>query len=299
MAEEEIVETEPFLNKWTEQKVAYNQRDLLLYAVGIGCDELNFTYEHDEDFEAFPLYPIVLGFKGTDQDVVSFPSEAMSEGPPMPPLPGIKVGLDGERYIEKLAPLDPEGAELTCKARIIGVHKRGSGASVEREDLIQDANGKTIYRIVSGSFLVGAKNFKDSGETNSEKVDVPKRAPDASLEMPTTETQAHVYRLSGDYNPLHIDPSFAQMSGFKKPILHGLCSLGITTRAVIQQYCDGKAEKFRSIKARFAKPVLPGDTLVVEMWKEGNKVIVQTKNKTTGDVCINNAYVMLNPDAKL
>lgn len=295
----EIVETESFLNKWTEQKVAYNKRDLLLYAVGIGSQDLNFTYEHDDDFAAFPTYPIVLTFKGTDQDVVDFPSEAMGEGPPMPPLPGIKVGLDGERFIEKLAPLDPEGGELTVKARLIGVHKRGSGASVEREDLIQDANGKTLYRIVSGSFLVGAKNFKDSGATNSEKVDVPNRKPDVTMDMPTSEAQAQIYRLSGDYNPLHIEPNFAQMSGFKKPILHGLCSLGITTRAVVAAFCDGKPEKFRAIKARFAKPILPGDTLVVEMWKEGDKVIVQTKNKTTGDICINNAYVLLNPESKL
>lgn len=296
---DEIVETEPFLNKWTEFKVAYNKRDLLTYAVGIGCEELNFTYEHDEDFAAFPTYPIVLNFKGTDQDVVSFPSEAMASGPPMPPLPGIKVGLDGERYIEKIHPLDVDGGELTIKARIIGVHKRGSGASVEKEELLCDSTGKVLYRIVSGAFLVGAKNFKDSGTTNSESVKPPGRAPDAVVEVPTTKTMTHIYRLSGDYNPLHIDPNFAQMSGFQEPILHGLCSFGITARAVVNQYCDGKDAKFKAIKGRFAKPVLPGQTLVVEMWKDGDKVVLQTKVKETGQVCINNAYVLLNPDSKL
>jgi len=260
---------------------------------------LNFVYEGDADFAAFPTYPIVLGFKGADEDVVSFPSEAMANGPPMPPLSGVKVALDGERYIEKLAPLDVDGAKLKMRGRIIGVHKRGSGASVEKEEVISDENGKDLYRIVSGAFLVGAKNFKDSGTTNSEKVDIPKRAPDAVLDMPTSPHQAQLYRISGDYNPLHVDPDFAQMSGFKKPILHGLCSLGITARAVIQQYCDCKPDTFKAIKARFAKPVLPGDTLSVEMWKEGNKVIVQTKNKSTGDVCINNAYVLLESGSKL
>jgi len=277
----------------------YNKRDLLLYAVGIGCEELNFVYEHDEDFAAFPTYPIVLTFKGNEQDVVSFPSDAMAAGPPMPPLPGVKVGLDGERYIEKLAPLDVDGAELIIKQRLIGVHARGSGASVETEQLICDLNGKPIYRIVSGAFMVGAKNFKDSGISNSEKVVVPNRAPDSSLEMPTLPNQTHIYRLSGDYNPLHLEPGFAMMSGFKAPILHGLCSLGITARAVIQQYCGGKAEGFKAIKARFAKPVMPGDILVVDMWKEGNKVIVQTKVKSTGAVSINNAYVLLETESKL
>ncbi|CAK9032025.1 Peroxisomal multifunctional enzyme type 2 (MFE-2) (17-beta-hydroxysteroid dehydrogenase 4) (17-beta-HSD 4) (D-bifunctional protein) (DBP) (Multifunctional protein 2) (MFP-2) (Short chain dehydrogenase/reductase family 8C member 1) [Cleaved into: (3R)-hydroxyacyl-CoA dehydrogenase [Durusdinium trenchii] len=299
MGDDKLVETEEYLNKWSEQKVSYNKRDLLTYAVGIGCDELNYVYEHDADFAAFPTYPIVLTFKGTDQDVVDFPSEAMSEGPSMPPLPGIKVGLDGERYIEKIAPLDVDGGELTVKSRIIGVHARGSGASVEKEELIMDSNGKVIYKIISGAFLVGAKGFKDSGITNSEKVDIPKRAPDSVLEMPTTKNQAQIYRLSGDYNPLHVDPGFATMSGFKEPILHGLCSLGITAHAVIKQYCDGQASGFKAIKGRFAKPVFPGDTLVVEMWKEGDKIIVQSKSKASGDVCINNAYILLNTGAKL
>mmetsp|Transcript_12485 Transcript_12485/g.26724 ORF Transcript_12485/g.26724 Transcript_12485/m.26724 type:complete len:303 (-) Transcript_12485:3638-4546(-) len=277
----------------------YNKRDLLTYAVGIGCTESNFVYEHDENFAAFPLYPIVLNFKGVEQDVVSFPSEAMTQGPAMPPLPGIKVGLDGERYLEMLEPLDVDGGEVTIKARLIGVHKRGSGASVEKEELVVDKNGKVLCKMISGAFLVGAKGFKDSGVTNSEKVNIPNRAPDAVLDMPTSKTQTHIYRLSGDYNPLHVDPGFAMMSGFKEPILHGLCSLGITARAVIQQYCDGDSTRFKAIKARFAKPVLPGDTLTVEMWKEGDKVVVQTKVKSSGAVSINNAYVLLKPSSKL
>jgi len=293
------LETKDWLNKWVEQKVAYNKRDLLTYALGIGCDELNWVYENDPDFAAFPTYPIVLQFKGADQDVVSFPSETMAEGPNMPPLPGVRVALDGERYIEKVSELDPDGGELTLKSRIIGCHKRGSGASVETEAQLIDSNGKLLYKIISGAFLVGAKDFVDSGTTNSEKVDVPKREPDAVVEMPTTLQQAKIYRLSGDYNPLHIDPDMAQMSGFKEPILHGLCSLGITAHAVLKQFGENTAAKFKAIKARFAKPVLPGDTLVVSMWKEGDKIIVSTASKASGDVVVNNAYVLLNSDAKL
>jgi hypothetical protein len=160
----------------------------------------------------------VLQFKGTEQDVVSFPSPAMMEGPANPPLPGIKVGLDGERYIEMIKPLDPEGGVLTSKTKLIGVHKRGSGASVEQETHLIDAKGELVYKIISGSFLVGARDFKDSGITNSVKVEIPKRAPDAVVDMPTSITQAHMYRLSGDYNALHIDPDFAAISGFGEPV---------------------------------------------------------------------------------
>lgn len=291
--ERPIVETEGFLNKWVEQKVSYNKRDLLTYAIGIGCTELNFVYENNPGFAAFPTYPIVLGFKGTDQDVVTFPSPAMMEGPAMPPLPGVRVGLDGEREIIKLRPIPTDGSDLTLRTRFIGVHKRGSGASVENEAELIDKDGNVIYKIISGSFLVGAKGFKDSGRTNSEKCPPPKRAPDAVVEMPTSEYMAQVYRLSGDYNPLHVDPDFATLAGFQAPILHGLCSYGITARAVVKQFCNNDPSKFRSIKARFASPVMPGNTIVVEMWKEGDKVILQSKVKETGKVCINNAYVML------
>jgi len=110
----------------------------------------------------------------------------------------------------------------------------------------------------------------------------PKRAPDAVHEETTRETQAQIYRLSGDYNPLHIDPDMAQMVGFPKPILHGLCTYGYACRALLKHCVDNDTTKLKSLRVRFANPVIPGDTLVTEMWKEdsGNgqmSVIFQTK----------------------
>lgn len=297
---EALQNTSQFLNKWSEVKTSYNTRDLITYALGIGCDEMEFLYENSMEFQPFVTYPIVLSFKGTDQDVVSFPSPAMAGGPPMPPLKGIKVGLDGERYIEKIKALNPEGGEITVRSKLIGIHARGSGASVETESqLVDTKTGEVYYKIISGAFLVGAKGFEDSGITNSEKVETPKRAPDAVLDMPTTLNQAIIYRLSGDYNPLHIDPDAAPMMGFPKPILHGLCSLGITARAVMKQFCGNDQAKFKAIKARFAKPVYPGQTLSVEMWKEGDRIILVSKVKETGQIALNNAYVLLEPTNKL
>lgn len=303
------MDVSPFLNVWTEQDVAYTRRDLLLYAAGINAQSLQFAWEEDDKFAAFPTFPIVLGFKGDRQGVVPFPSPAMANAPESPPLEGIKFVLDGERSIEQINPLpigipgDETDAPVTLKLRqrIIGVHKRGSGASVETEALIVDAkDGKIYTRMVSGGFFVGAEGFKDAGVTNSEKVSVPGRAPDAVDEIPVSVNQAKLYRLSGDYNPMHVDPNTAMAAGFKEPILHGLCSLGIATNALLERYAGGDPGQFRQVKLRFASPVLPGQTLQVESWKEADKIIFQVKVKETGKVCVNNAYVKLGqPSAKL
>jgi acyl dehydratase len=254
------MDTSQYLNQWVTQKARYNKRDLLLYALGINATDLKWCYENDSDFAAFPTYPLVLLFKGDSFDVVSFPSPAMMEGPALPPLPGIKVGLDGERYVECIRPLDPEGGDVTIKSRLIGIHKRGTGASVETECIISDDKGP-LYRLVSGAFLVGAKDFKDSGVTNSESVAVPKRNADKEVEVKVSETAPLLYRLSGDYNPLHVEEGLAQMSGFEAPINHGLCSFGISCHQVLKHMLDNDGAKFKAIKGRFASPVLPGQTL--------------------------------------
>jgi len=295
-----IIDTKQYLKDFAAPiKVSYNRRDLIVYAIGIGSNNLRYVFEDDGDFAAFPTYPIVLSFKGNANDTVSFPSPAMLEAVSFPPLPGIKAGLDGERYIERVNSLDPDGASLLLKSKIIGVHKRGSGGFVEQESILSDESGKVFYRMISGSFLVGAHGFSDSGITNSMKVPVPDRVPDRVVEHKTSPDQAQLYRLSGDYNPLHIEPGFAQMMGFKAPILHGLCTLGFSARAVLGAYADSDPDMFQALRVRFASPVMPGQTLVVKMWKEGRRIIFVTSVKETGKVVINNSYMDLMPVASL
>ena len=269
--------------------VSYNTRDLIIYALGIGCTELKYVYEDDMDFAAFPTYPIVLAFKGTDTDVLTFPSPAMATQD-MVMLPGFKTVLDGERYIEMVNPLPTEPTELFLKSKNIGVHKKGKGGLVESESILVDGSGKVYYRFISGAFYVGAKGFTDSGVTHSASITPPQRAPDAVEEQATGPFQTHLYRLSGDYNPLHIDPDMAVGMGFKEPILHGLCSLGHAARACLSAFGDNDPANFKALKLRFASPVLPGQTLVTSMWKDGPKVIFETKVKETGKVVINNAF---------
>jgi len=287
-----------YIGRSSSTTVSYNPRDLIIYAIGIGSDDLRFVYEHDADFAPFPTYPIVLGFKGTSSSIVNFPSEPMIKTSTIPPIKGTKVMLDGERYLEVVNPLPKEGAELTLKNTLLGIHKRGQGAIVESETIIQD--DKTVYvKIISGAFLVGAKDFENAGKTFSENIPVPKRNPDAVEEAKTLPNQAMIYRLSGDYNPLHVDPEMAKMSGFQQPILHGLCTFGYAARAVIKHFAGNDPSKFKSIRARFAKPVNPGETLITSMWKEGNRIILDVKVKERNQVVVNNAYVDLHPSSKL
>eukprot|EP00298_Acanthocystis_sp_HF-20_P004034 c14382_g1_i1.p1 GENE.c14382_g1_i1~~c14382_g1_i1.p1 ORF type:complete len:307 (-),score=131.34 c14382_g1_i1:41-916(-) len=287
------------LNQVKEAELAYNRRDLIIYALGIGAEEQRFIYEKDKEFAAFPTFPFSLVFKGVSSDVQPFPSAAMSKIPSVG-LKGVKVGLDGERYMEKVNDLPTAQTSLVLRSKLIGVHKRGKGALVEVEsELIGKDNGVLYYRMGSGAFMVGATDFEDFGTSRSEKLPPPSRQPDKVSEVLIPKNQTSIYRLSGDYNPLHIEDTFAKRAGFERPIVHGLCTLGYTVRLVLQEFAGSDPKKFKAVKARFSSPVLPGSTIAVEMWKDGDRIWVQTRVKETGKIAISDAYVDLHPAAKL
>lgn len=281
--------------------VAYNTRDLIIYALGIGSRDPRYIYENHSDFAAFPTYPIVLTFKGDSFDTLSFPSPAMMAFP-IPPIPGVRVGLDAEKFIEKLheLPRTSENVQLRLEGGPAGIHQKGKGALLEKEFRIVDESGKVYYRMVDGVFLVGAKDFKDSGRSFSKTAPPPERAPDHSIDTATEQHIPSIYRLSGDYNPLHVDSQFAQMAGFKKPIMHGQCTMGHITRALLDALAGGDQKRFKSLQLRFASPVLPGETLLTEIWKKSpTHFIFQTKVKETGQVCASNGLLELMAEGKL
>lgn len=281
--------------------VEYSTRDLLIYAVGIGSNDPRFVYENHDDFAAFPTYPIVLTFKGDSYDALPFPSPTMMQIP-FPTLPGFGgIGLDAEKLIEKVNELPKEGARLKLSGHIAGIHKKGKGALLEKEWEITDDAGKVYYRMIDAAFLLGCKGFKDSGKTFSKSIKVPDGPPKHTVEQVTNENIPNLYRLSGDYNPLHVDPQIAQMGGFERPIMHGQCTLGHATRAVLDAVVGGDAKRFKSVQLRFAAPVLPGQTLVTEIWQGGSptEIVFQTKIKETGKVCCSNGCLVLTPEGKL
>jgi 3-hydroxyacyl-CoA dehydrogenase/3a,7a,12a-trihydroxy-5b-cholest-24-enoyl-CoA hydratase len=211
----------------------------------------------------------VLPFKGSSQDVVPFPPPSMMIIPDGMPVVNPAMILHGEQSLEIFEPLNPNGSELICKSKVISFFDKGKGTLMETETIIQNSKGKKIARLITGSFLRGLYGYKGSqGRKLPPRVEIPKdRAPDICEIYPINLFQAQIYRLSGDYNALHIDPMLAQSVGLSRPILHGLCTLGIASRALYKHFCHGKPKNFQTIRARFSKPCFPGDLLEICMWK--------------------------------
>ena len=263
--------------------ISYDRRDVLLYAVGIGTRDLRFIYEGNPDFAVFPTFPIRWASAGAPIDEKLIPN---SPGP---------LNIDAERYLEMFQPLPTEGT-VQVTSRLIGVHPRGTGNGfVETESLVTDADGTQYLRMVHGSFRRGVEKLKDiepfegSGQTYSEKMVVPDRDPDVVASTFIPDNQAHIYRLSGDYNPLHIDPEAAKFGGFDEPILHGLCTFGHCAHLLLDALCDGDGRRFGKIKVRFSSPVLLGDTLQVRAWNDGpGRVVFEAYVEDR--VVVSNAY---------
>lgn len=180
----------------------------------------------------------------------------------------------------------PTDGVLDSTAKVIDIMDKKSGAVVVTSTDSFDQRGNLRFRNQSSTFIVGCGNFGGKKEPSNDVipcVPAPKTAPEATLRLKTDENQAAVYRLSGDLNPLHIDPSFSALAGHKIPILHGLCGLGMALRAVLKTYANNDPNQFKAIKVRFTKPVIPGQTLQVDMWTAGeNRVLFKTTCVETG-----------------
>lgn len=180
----------------------------------------------------------------------------------------------------------PTDGVLESTAKVIDIMDKKSGAVVVTSTESFDQRGNLRFRSQSSTFIVGCGNFggkKDPSREVIPTVSTPKTKPTASLRIKTGENQAAIFRLSGDLNPLHIDPSFAAIAGYKVPILHGLCTLGVSLRAVLKAYANNDPQLFRAIKVRFTKPVLPGQTLQIDMWKAtNNRILFKTSCVETG-----------------
>ena len=251
---------------------SYEERDVMLYALGIGAKELEFIFERGlkaiPTFAVIPAFPALMGM-----------SASVEVNPVM-----ILHGEQGFRIEKEI----PTSGKLTTSGKISGVYDKGKGALVVIDTETKDQSGETVFTNRSGVFVRGAGGF--GGERGPEAGNAaPERAPDKSVADTTLDIQAAIYRLSGDRNPLHIDPAFASMAGYDRPILHGLCSFGYAGRAVLQEYCGNDTSKFVGMSVRFTGVVYPGDTITTEMWDEGNgKIILQSKTQE-GRVVISNA----------
>ncbi|KXN88431.1 Peroxisomal multifunctional enzyme type 2 [Leucoagaricus sp. SymC.cos] len=298
-----------------DKPVAWNKRDLLTYAVGIGAknDEYHFVYELDKNFSPIPTYPVVLQLKGDGEDVNLFAERVKGRPiPGMPPLdPKRVVHATQSIQIIKDIPL-VSGPGWTWKTRYTGINENKSGIVLTAESTLVSPDGQIYAKLYSSSFNLGAKAIGEkytkviAGPPNAKPIPQD-RAPDYTITESTTPEQAIIFRLSGDYNPLHIDPSIGKAAGFGGVILHGLSTFGFAARAVIKAAGGNDPKSLRLFGVRFTAPVKPGDKLETQVWEVGpgpegtTEVTFVTKNLNTGKVALGGgiAYVRKPAQSKL
>ncbi len=247
---------EPLISTW-------NSKDCILYALGVGAgatdpvgSELAFTTENTTGVaqSVLPTFPVVIPAASGWLSAIGDFDPAML--------------VHGEQVVELHAPLAVEGVARVVTT-VTGVYDKGSGAVVATRTTGNDpATGARIYTTMSSVFIRGAGGW-GGNRGPSRPTAMPEAPPDYSASYVTRPDQALLYRLSGDRNPLHSDRSFAARAGFDRPILHGLCTFGFTGRALLHTLCDSDPGRFCTMAARFSKPVFPGDTLSVDMWRTG------------------------------
>jgi acyl dehydratase len=253
--------SEPSEHSWTS-------KDALLYAIGVGAgtDDLAFTTENsiDIDQQVLPTMAVVLG--GGGGNIFSKLGDF-----------NFAMLVHGEQAVTLHKPIPVEGT-LRGTTEITGVYDKGKGALVVLESTSVDAaTDEPLFTTMMSAFIRGEGGWGGDRGPSGPRNEAPGRHPDHEVTYSTRPDQALTYRLSGDRNPLHSDPSFAAMAGFDRPILHGLCTFGFTGRALLAELCDNDPTRFRSIEARFSSPVFPGEDLTVRMWVDGDQAVYQTQ----------------------
>ncbi|MGW8984948.1 MaoC/PaaZ C-terminal domain-containing protein [Streptomyces parvus] len=247
-------------------EIGWHHKDVQLYHLGLGAgtpatdpDELRYTLE--SRLQVLPSFATVAG-AGT----AAFGGMG---------APGIDVDLaavlHGGQTVRVHRPIPVTGRAVQT-SKVAAVYDKGKAAVIVLRTEASDDDGP-LWTNDAQIFVRGEGGF--GGERGpSDRLTVPERAPDRTVERPVREDQALLYRLSGDWNPLHADPAFAKLAGFDRPILHGLCTYGMTLKAVTDTLLDGDVSRITAYRTRFAGVVFPGETLRVRMWAEEGRVQV-------------------------
>lgn len=264
------VRSDPVERRWTST-------DTLLYALGAGAgqmpelDELAFTTENSSGVRqrALPTFAVLAASARSGRKLGDFDPAML---------------VHAEQSFELHRELPVEGSALVT-SMVTAVEDKGSGALVTVQgEAVDSASGERIVTSSSSMFIRGEGGFGRSTTAGSEWR-LPERSPDARVTYPTRTDQALLYRLSGDRNPLHSDPTFAARAGFPRPILHGLCTYAITGRALLHEVCDSDPARFASMSGRFSRPVFPGQELTISIWQQDDLAMFQTSTDK-GDVVI-------------
>jgi acyl dehydratase len=249
---------------------SWDHKDALLYALGVGAGaldptgfELDLTTENSVGIaqRVLPTFTTIVGQGGGARASLGDFDPAML--------------VHGEQAIRLHGEIPTEGTVSTTTT-VAGMYDKGSaGLVVLESESRHAASGELAFTSRSALFIRGAGGFggprNPEGDEESARAaePLPTREPDEVVTYATRPDQALLYRLSGDRNPLHSDPTFAKRAGFDRPILHGLCTYGFTGRALLHTVCASDPSRFGAMRARFSKPTLPGDTLTVSVWDIG------------------------------
>jgi acyl dehydratase len=262
---------------------SYDHRDTILYALGLGIGsdpldrkQLRFVYE--DGLRALPSMGVILGYPGF---WLSNPKTGADW----------KKLLHGEQSIDIFRPLPAKGTVIG-RTRVVDVIDKGAGKGalvLTERDILDGETGELLCRTASTSFLRGDGGFGGPSGPTKAPHPIPDRAPDIEIVTPTLPQAALIYRLSGDYNPLHADPDVARAGGFERPILHGLCTFGVASYAVLTGAANGDPDRLTSLAVRFSAPVIPGETIVTQIWREGGGVVsFRSKVRERDIVVLNN-----------
>lgn len=277
------------LNLTEEGRVfSWTEKDVMLYAlaIGMGADpadhrELPFVYE--SDLRVVPTFAAVAAWGAGISPEQLGVNRAKT--------------LHGEESLVIHRPIQCSGS-VVADSRVAAVFDKGEGkgAVIQRETVLSDPVSKDpIATLTRTAFARDDGGFGGPPDTRLVP-SPPDRAPDVTVELPTRRDQALLYRLCGDRNPLHADPEVARRAGFERPILHGLCTYGIACHAVLRSLCDYDPMRIREISVRFSAPVLPGDRLAVDLWRDGHDAWFEVRVPERGTTVIRNGRVKLAQD---
>jgi acyl dehydratase len=265
----------------------YEVRDTILYALGVGCggdpvDEHDLRFVYEDGIRVLPTMAVVLGYPGFW-------------------LKDPKAGVDwrkvlhGEQGVVLHKPL-PAAATVIGRTRVTEIIDKGAGKGAllfSERDVFDKASGDLLCTLTSTTFMRGDGGFGGPAKSAPEPHRLPERQADTYVDSPTLPQAALIYRLSGDYNPLHADPAIAAGAGFPRPILHGLCSFAVAGRAILHACCDDEPAKLKQLKVRFSAPVFPGETIRTEIWREGTAVSYRARVVERDTVVLNNGFAEL------
>jgi acyl dehydratase len=257
--------------KFDDIVVTYTPRDSMLYALGLGYGgdpmhrgELRFVFE--KELQAVPTMVTAMGTPG-----IWWKDPRTGADP-------VKL-VHGEQDLRLFKPLPP-AATLIARNKVHSLTDKGAGKgaiAVLFRELIDQATGETYALSRNVTFLRGDGGFSEQSGVSDPGPEalpgVPERKADLEVSYAILPQAALIYRLSGDYNPLHVDPDFSARAGFEKPILHGLCTYGMAARAVIEKVLAFDASRLKRIAVRFTSPVWPGETVRYELWRESDTLV--------------------------